>query len=161
MKTCRPWLLLALGVVAIDVVLKYVMLHFLPSTPWTPGKFVTLGLHKNPGILFDLPVPQPLLWIVTVMLLVVLGRIAVREQTRNPRSALGALITITGALGNFIDRLANGFTTDYLLFFTGSAINLSDLVILVGIFILITAQHRPSKAVSSTEATLTKSEKRV
>ena len=143
--------------------MKNMVLRF-PQAPTMNGGLVTLGLHKNPGILFDIPVPQPLLWVVTIILIVILGRIAGRERIRNPRAALGALITIVGAMGNFIDRLTNGFTTDYLLLWGGSAVNLSDLVILGGLFVLITAQHRTSRTVSSTEnhdETLTKQKKPV
>jgi lipoprotein signal peptidase len=39
---------------------------------------------------------------------------------------------VAGALGNLFDRWLNGFTTDYIILFRTSAINLSDVLIVVG-----------------------------
>jgi len=121
-----------------DGLLKHEALNrFALSVSRQNGAFMAFGLHKNPGILFDLPVPQPLVWIATLILVGILGRMAWFERTRNPLFTFGAVVTIVGAAGNFFDRLLNGFTTDYLLFFTGAAINLSDLIIIGGLLTLI------------------------
>ena len=44
-----------------------------------------------------------------------------------------AVTVILGAVGNLADRIINGFTTDYILLFGHSAINLADLLIIFGI----------------------------
>ena len=138
MKRRSAWLILIAGIAIADGFLKYEALNrFVLSVPRSNGAFAAFGLHKNPGILFDLPVPQPLVWTATLMLVGVLGRMAWLERTRNPLFTFGAVVTIIGAAGNFFDRLLHNFTTDYLLFFTGAAINLSDLIIIGGLLVLI------------------------
>ncbi len=138
MKRRWPWLLLIAGIAIADGFLKYEALNrFATSVPRPNGAFATFGLHKNPGILFDVPVPQPLVWTATLIVIGIFVRMAWRERIQNPLFTFGAVITIIGAVGNFFDRLLNDFTTDYLLFFTGAAINLSDLIIIGGLLVII------------------------
>ena len=132
------WLFLSFLTVVIDLFVKQrALVWFSQPASFIEGRFVTFGLHKNPGIIFDIPVPPLFLWSLTIVLISFLLVLAWREQKTNPRVSTGALITVIGALGNFIDRVLHGFTTDYLLFFTRSAVNLSDLVIIAGILTLL------------------------
>lgn len=94
--------------------------------------FFEFGLHKNPGIAFDIPIPFIVIFPLTVLICGFFAHFAYLSLTRSPEASLGATAVVIGALGNFIDRLINGFTTDYLIFFSTSAINLSDVLIIVG-----------------------------
>ena len=64
-------------------------------------------------------------------------RFAKQQYIKNPKVSAVAVMVIIGALGNAIDRIINGFTTDYLILFRLSAINLSDILILTGVTFLL------------------------
>ena len=137
------WLLVAVLLVILDSVLKWQAIGKLPlASSVLPDGLFGLGLYKNPGVLFSLELPYAVLIPFPIVLLTILTFLGLRAWSSSPRLAAGALITCAGAIGNFLDRLFNGFTTDYLLFHpTGAAFNLSDLVIFVGIVLLCTAPH--------------------
>jgi len=104
-------------------------LHLLP--------FIDFFLHKNPGITGDIPVPMWIIAPVTIGVLLFLIDRASVQYREQPVSTLGIFSIIAGAANNFIDRLMNGFTTDYLMFFNTSIINISDVLIVSGVLILL------------------------
>ena len=53
-----------------------------------------------------------------------------------------ALIVIIGALGNIFDRLTYGFTIDYIIILNRLAINLSDIIIIIGVLGLLTISQK-------------------
>ncbi len=99
--------------------------HLLP--------FIDVVLHRNPGITFDIPIPISIIAILTIgILLFLLDRVSVSYKT-DLAVTLGAVAVIIGATNNLVDRLVNGFTTDYLMFFNTSIINGSDVLIVLGV----------------------------
>lgn len=64
-------------------------------------------------------------------------RFAKQQYIKDPKVSAVAVMVIIGALGNAIDRIINGFTTDYLILFRLSAINFSDILILTGVTFLL------------------------
>lgn len=99
--------------------------HLLP--------FTDAFLHRNPGITFDIPIPLPLITVATVSIILFLVDRATASYKTDPAMTLGAIAIITGATNNLADRLAHGFTTDYLMFFNTSIINGSDVLIVLGV----------------------------
>lgn len=103
--------------------------HLLP--------FIDFFLHKNPGITGDIPVPMWIIAPVTIgVLLFLIDRTSVQYREQ-PIPTLGVIAVIAGATNNFIDRLVNGFTTDYLMLFNTSIINISDVLIIGGVLIIL------------------------
>ena len=104
-------------------------IHLLP--------FVDFILHRNPGITGDIPVPM---WIITpitlYVILFLIDRISLQYRERKIIT-LSMIAIIAGAMNNFIDRIMNGFTTDYLMFFHTSIINFSDVLIFGGVMIIL------------------------
>ena len=140
----RTWtiagLLMAIGVT--DAGMKAFALNSFPDEHTALGAgqgfvFLTLAIHRNPGIAFDIPIPLGIVLPITLLICLAFARIAYTHKSDNLPQSLGALATVIGALGNGIDRLVNGFTTDYLIFFSTSAINLSDVLILLGILAVV------------------------
>lgn len=129
----------------LDGVLKYVAItNFPPENDPALSPILALVLHKNPGITFDLPIP---LWIIAPLTIAILFWLTYQARSAlhtQPRVALGIIAVIIGAIDNFIDRLVNGFTTDYLMFFKISVINLADVIIFLGaITILVYYTNNP------------------
>ncbi|MFA6130790.1 MAG: signal peptidase II [Patescibacteria group bacterium] len=133
---------LALGAITAigiaDVFGKYLALHWLPIFDGSHFELLKLELYTNKGAVFSLDIPQMLIIILSILLMFFLI-VAFKKQIfswDNSRIGLFASITAIeiGALGNVVERIASGYVTDYLIFFNTSAINLSDILILSGIF---------------------------
>lgn len=136
---------LAAVVVLLDGWFKAIALARFPldSDLAHPG-LAALAIHRNYGIAFNIPLKIPIVLLISVVLGAVLLNVAWHNRKGNLPLSMAALLVVIGGLGNVYDRLAYGFTVDYLLFFGRSAINLSDLVILAGIVWLLLAS-RPEK----------------
>lgn len=147
----------ALAITASDLAIKIWALKNLPSAnnKLADGIF-SFVLHKNQGIAFNIPMPQSILLIISCVLIVVLVYLFFKTRLENQLFAYGSLITAIGAIGNLADRALHGFTTDYILLFTRSAINLSDTVIISGVLFIIFAHKikiqtkNPQSAVDKT-----------
>jgi len=131
-----------------DAAFKYYAIHNLPDERTADLQSVlAFALHRNPGIAFDIPIPLVIVLPITAVICLAFTQIAYKHRSDNPRQALAAFAAVIGALGNGFDRLINGFTTDYIILFQTSAINLSDVLILLGILgVLWYDKHNPSHA---------------
>ncbi len=139
------WFLLPVAfIVLLDEWIKSIGLTRLPEegSLVDPG-FIELAIHKNYGIVFDIPFKTELIILISVIIGIILIEIAYKNLKQHPDIAFSALMIILGALGNLYDRIVYGFTVDYLLIFQRSAINLSDIVIVVGVILLLLASRRP------------------
>ncbi len=137
----------ALAVTALaDASLKfYAITHWSDKQTASLQPVLDLALHRNPGIAFDIPVPLSIVLPLTLIISLGFARLAYQRRYSNTDQALAAIAAVIGALGNGLDRLVNGFTTDYIILFRTSAINLSDVLILVGIVgVLWYDKHNPS-----------------
>jgi lipoprotein signal peptidase len=131
----------AVAAVVADGLFKLDALRLFPNGE-TVGGFLAIGLHKNPGIAFDIPFKMPAIWILSLMIGAVLAHIAIANRKRHPDITVGSLLIIIGAAGNLFDRIVYGFTVDYFFVLGRLAINLSDLVILTGVAALLLASRR-------------------
>ena len=128
-----------MGAAILDAVLKaYAVVHAPPETA-PLGRVFSFALHKNPGIAFDIPVPLSLIIPITAIIVSIFGWSFGRKawQAGKSSEALACLSIALGALGNMLDRLIHGFTTDYLIFFRLSAINISDVMIVMGMIMFL------------------------
>lgn len=135
----RRWALalasVATLVAALDGVFKFLAHHALPQE--APPALIAFIFYKNPGIAFNIPVPLSLVILLSAAAIVGFGVLVVKNIASRPLYASFGVLVILGALGNLIDRLVNGFTTDYILLFGRSVVNLSDILIVTGIFLLL------------------------
>jgi signal peptidase II len=133
------WLLpVATAVVLIDEVTKWWALGHLPdeSAADTSG-IMTFAIHRNMGIAFDIPFRMPLIIVISILIGLALLWVSYRNFRLRPVISISALMIVIGALGNLYDRMAYGFTVDYIILFSRSAINVSDIVIVVGVVALL------------------------
>jgi signal peptidase II len=120
-----------------DIILKQHALESLPEITSPTGPFFDFALYKNPGVAFSAPIPLPVVALVTGVAILALTRTLVVEYRTRPLVAVGALFMLFGATSNLVDRLVHGFTVDYLVIFSRSVINFSDILILLGLFLLL------------------------
>ena len=124
-------ILFALTAIA-DGVFKFFSLHYLSDTGLIPTP-VGLFLHRNYGVAFNLPIPLPLVLVFTGVVLLILSVLFIRSWKATLPEAVWLFCLLAGATGNFVDRIVNGFTTDYLVIGGRSVINLSDVLIVLGV----------------------------
>lgn len=118
---------------ALDTAVKSWALRSAPTVPTNP--IVGIALHKNPGIAFDIPLP---LWLILALSVVALtGVVVIMRRDKRLGIFLSTSLVLIGALDNAIDRIVHGFTTDYIILFSHSVINLADLMILAGAAMLL------------------------
>lgn len=129
---------LIIGVGIIDAAMKMLAIRWLSvDSRVMIAPMVDATLHKNPGITFDIPIPMWIIALVTVFVILWLVDKAIRTQREEPMVALGIASIVVGATNNLVDRLVHGFTTDYLMFFHTSIINISDVMIVAGMGMLL------------------------
>lgn len=163
MKKRLSWLLLPLGVFALDALSKLWILHRLregESLTVIPGFFyLTLGF--NPGAIFGSFTHAPAWVRATLFTVAGLAALAyfgwefLKEETPFlQRIALGLILG--GAIGNGVDRMVHGKVVDFLDFVFGTwrywTFNLADSGIVCGV-ILIGWSLLTSKRERATEPT--------
>jgi signal peptidase II len=140
------WVATALAMVLsiVDAVAKYATTTTLPKGSVVVIPHVlSLFLHFNPGVVANIAIPMTAVIIISfaVMFLCAawLRQTWIKEQWR---LVSGIIILMFGAIGNLTDRMADGFTTDYLLLAGGSVVNISDGLILIGIIWILFASKK-------------------
>ena len=138
-------MLVAFSVVVLDVFTKELALALLE-----PGRYVSwLGssvgwqLVFNPGAAFGLRLPPVVFPVVTLVLIVVIGRALTEGQ--HPVAVVAQGLVVGGALGNIIDRLVRpgdgslvgGFVVDFVAWGTFPRFNVADAAITVGVVLFI------------------------
>lgn len=97
-------------------------------------KVLAFFLHYNAGLVANVEIPMPI--IVAVTLAVLVGcAVWLRSawRTNDTAMTIGLVLVLFGGVGNLTDRLVDAQTTDYLLLFEHSVVNLSDGLVLAGI----------------------------
>lgn len=138
------WLLIPVSLIVLcDELLKFIALKRLPAegSLVDPG-FLSLAIHKNWGIAFDIPFKLELIILFSIVIGGFLLHTAYIRAKSHPQIAFATLVIVLGALGNIYDRLAYGFTVDYLILFGRSALNLSDIIIVSGVILLLISSRR-------------------
>jgi lipoprotein signal peptidase len=138
------WLTLAVILIDIgDEMLKLLAVRSLPDEAILTGpKFLTLAVHRNYGLIFDIPFRMPIIVVISLCVAVILARIMVINWKNNTKVSFLALLIIIGAAGNLFDRIFYGFTVDYILISGRLAINISDILIVLGVAGLLFATRR-------------------
>ncbi|MBI5654295.1 signal peptidase II [Candidatus Uhrbacteria bacterium] len=123
---------LAAAIATVDQISKYaIRAQPAPSWPW-PG-FLELTHHQNFGLIANTPVPRILILIVTLAVMIALVQRIFLAEKLGINERLALTIILGGALGNFVDRLLQGYVFDWILIFNTSIINIADIAITLGI----------------------------
>ena len=130
----------------IDLLSKYaVRWGWIAKTEIWPGIF-SITEHHNYGLIGNFALP---FWLIIILVAVALGFLvfgmkqALDDQRNGELFALA--VVAGGALGNFTDRLVNGYVFDWLLFFNTSIINLADAMISVGVVVYLLLRIKNNK----------------
>ena len=142
-----PVLIIVTLIAVLDGALKYFAIQMLPAEHTAElSRILAFVLHKNPGITFDIEVPFLLLAPITVVLILFMSMKAYSIYATQPRVSVGIYSAVLGATDNLIDRAVHGFTTDYIMFFRTSVLNLADILILFGaLSVLVYYKNNPHR----------------
>ena len=132
-----PYALLAAALVAVDQLVKYLVLQNIPlggHVPFIPY-LVELTYVQNTGAAFALFEEHTwLLALVSLAMSVVLVVALWKGFFRHPLGRLTLTLLLAGAVGNLIDRAFRGFVVDMfnLLFMNFAVFNVADICVVVG-----------------------------
>lgn len=132
-----PYALLAVALVAVDQLVKYLVLQNIPlggHVPFIPH-LVELTYVQNTGAAFALFEEHTwLLALVSLAMSVVLIIALWKGFFRHPLGRLTLTLLLAGAVGNLIDRAFRGFVVDMfnLLFMNFAVFNVADICVVVG-----------------------------
>jgi signal peptidase II len=131
-------ILLVIGLLALDLVTKYVVNLQIPlrhSIPVINGLFHITNVH-NTGAAFSMLQGKLLLFQVFTGL-AVMGLIFVAYSMRQDRLTYYIImVTLAGALGNLYDRIVFGFVRDFLDVKFFAIFNVADIFIVLGMIAL-------------------------
>ena len=92
----------------------------------------------NPGIFLGLQIPQAVtIFTSTVLLLIVLYYLLKAVQTEHIMSVFGWGLIFIGGGSNLMDRIIFGVVVDWLVMPWRAVLNLADVYITTGIFLLV------------------------
>ena len=134
------------GIIAVLIVLDQLVKAYVVQNialgevkPWIPN-LVSLTYLQNRGAAFSMLQDQQLLFAV-ITLVVVLGAIWYLHKHMEDSfwMVLGLTLIIAGGLGNFIDRISQGFVVDmfHLDFVNFAIFNVADSYLTVGVVVLL------------------------
>jgi len=133
-------------ILILDQLLKWLAIDFVSKggffiwkISWVySGQIFEFGFYKNEGIAFGIRIPLEVFYVLVAVIVFFIFEKFKKEIKKKNLLVLTSLVLISsGAISNIIDRIIRGYVVDYLLFFDISAINLADVVIVVGIGLLI------------------------
>ena len=136
------------GIIAALIVLDQVVKAYVVQNialgevkTWIPN-LVSLTYLQNRGAAFSILQDQQLLFAV-ITLVVVVGAIWYLHKHMEDSfwMVLGLTLIIAGGLGNFIDRISQGFVVDmfHLDFINFAIFNVADSYLTVGVIVLLIA----------------------
>ncbi|MFA6272800.1 MAG: signal peptidase II [Patescibacteria group bacterium] len=122
-----------------DRVLKWWAVNSLSDiSPITFLRVFRLEFYLNEGIIFSVPLPKMLIYIITVLIIsVVIYLLYEAYQMKNRSLIIGYSLVTVGAFSNLLDRFNYGAIIDFINLRVLPVFNLADIIITIGITVLI------------------------
>lgn len=110
-------------------------------------KFVGLRLYKNFNLIFNITLPEWLMYsLISIILAVLLGLLVKNYARRNIFLIFSLSLILAGAVSNLFDRIILGYVVDFLSFFNYSIFNLSDVYIVSGVGLVLLSEFLRKKS---------------
>lgn len=107
------------------------------------GSFAGFQLSHNPGIAFGLRLPPVAQEILIGVALVIVGIVAIRYARHPPQASrpaatlVGFGLILGGGIANIVDRIPDGFVTDFIQVGSFPTFNVADSCITIGAILLL------------------------
>lgn len=132
--------ILILLLVGLDLGIKYLVSTSLTNITILPS-FFSLKYVLNNGAAFSLLASRTYFLIIISIVCLFFILYELIKNINDKTFSIGYSLVLSGLLGNFIDRLIDGYIIDYLAFkifgFNYPIFNLADILIVVGIIIVL------------------------
>ena len=132
-----PYAILAALLVALDQLVKYLVLKYIPlggHVPFIPH-VVELTYVQNTGAAFSMFAQHTwMLALISLAMSVVLALALWKNFFRHPLGKVTLTLLLAGAVGNLIDRVFRRFVVDMfnVLFMNFAVFNVADICVVVG-----------------------------
>ena len=124
----------------LDLLIKYLVSSYLTSVNIIDN-FFSLTYVLNDGAAFSLFASRTYILILIALICLLFIVYELKNNLDDRVLSVGYSLVLAGLLGNFIDRLIDGYVVDYLSFrifsFNYPVFNLADILIVLGINIVI------------------------
>ena len=132
--------LLVSVLLGLDLLLKYLVSTYL-TTVNIIDNFFSLTYVLNDGAAFSLFASRTYLLILIALICLFFIIYELKNNLDDRVLSIGYSLVLAGLLGNFLDRLIDGYIIDYLSFkiftYNFPIFNFADILIVVGIIIVI------------------------
>lgn len=132
--------LLVIFLLGIDLLLKYLVSTYL-TTVNIIDNFFSLTYVLNDGAAFSLFASRTYLLILIALICLFFIIYELKNNLDDRVLSIGYSLVLAGLLGNFLDRLIDGYIIDYLSFkilgYNYPIFNFADILIVVGIIVVI------------------------
>lgn len=133
-------IVLVIFLLGIDLLLKYLVSTYL-TTVNIIDNFFSLTYVLNDGAAFSLFASRTYLLILIALICLFFIIYELKNNLDDRMLSIGYSLALAGLLGNFLDRLIDGYIIDYLSFkilgYNYPIFNFADILIVVGIIIVI------------------------
>lgn len=131
----RPYLF-TIVVIILGILSAVLADTFLKERIAIIGDFAGLRYSLNPGIAFGITMPSLLQSFFILLALVVIGYIWISKH-HSKLAQYGYALIIGGGLANIVDRVRDGFVTDYFQVGTFPIFNVPDSCVTIGVGLLL------------------------
>ena len=133
-------IVLVIVLLGIDLLLKYLVSTYL-TTVNIIDNFFSLTYVLNDGAAFSLFASRTYLLILIALICLFFIIYELKNNLNDRVLSIGYSLVLAGLLGNFLDRLIDGYIIDYLSFkilgYNYPIFNFADILIVVGIIVVI------------------------
>ena len=133
-------IVLVIVLLGIDLLLKYLVSTYL-TTVNIIDNFFSLTYVLNDGAAFSLFASRTYLLILIAIICLFFIIYELKNNLDDRMLSIGYSLALAGLLGNFLDRLIDGYIIDYLSFkilgYNYPIFNFADILIVVGIIVVI------------------------
>lgn len=139
MKKIIGWtLVLASGLAVLDQLTKAYAQNNFREPFLVIGEFFRFKYAENTGIAFSIPISQPFLIAIIIILFAVVYFMFLKEfDFEKKLSRIAFALIIGGGIGNLIDRLVHGFVIDFISIGNYPTFNFADIYITFGVLLVI------------------------
>ena len=133
-------IVLVIVLLGIDLLFKYLVSTYL-TTVNIIDNFFSLTYVLNDGAAFSLFASRTYLLIIIALICLFFIIYELKNNLDDRVLSIGYSLVLAGLLGNFLDRLMDGYIIDYLSFkiftYNFPIFNFADILIVVGIIIVM------------------------
>lgn len=136
-----PFIIICL-LVCLDQIVKFLCVHFLSKPITLIPHIIELRYLENRGAAFGI-MQDNKIFLVLLPIAIIVGLVVFYKKLGNTKAdkitKMALILIVSGAIGNLIDRVLNGYVVDMFnfLFMNFAIFNIADILVVCGTLLLI------------------------